>query len=122
MGEPRALTTSTAMFAASWRDSNCTVRADDHRKQKNYQDKDSGNQNGSIHGTRLTRHRGVRLGQPCSNGVGLLLGRMKSSLRDPEADLKLAIFSSCLGIAVLSRPPLSKKTPGVVAVVGVERI
>jgi len=47
---------------------------------------------------------------------------MKSSLRDPEVDLELAIFPSCLGIAVLSRPPLSEKTLGVVAVVGVERI
>ena len=31
MREPRALTASTTMFAASWRDSNCIVKADDHR-------------------------------------------------------------------------------------------
>ena len=56
------------------------------------------------------------------NDAGLLLGRMKSSLRDPEADLELAILPCRLGIAVLSRPPLSEKTPSVVAVVGVRRI
>ena len=117
MREPQALTASTAAFAASW-----TVRADDHKKQKNYQDKGSGNQNRGVPEVCLTRHRGVRLGQPHSNGTGLLLGRMKGSLRDPEADLELAIFPSRLGIAVLSRPLLSKKTPGVVAVVGVGRI
>jgi len=32
MGEPWALTASMAMFTASWRDSNCAVRADDHRR------------------------------------------------------------------------------------------
>jgi len=58
----RALTMSVAAFAASWRDSNCTIRADDHRKQKNYQDKDSGNQNRGILEVCLTRYRGVRLG------------------------------------------------------------
>jgi len=42
---------------------------------------------------------------------------MKSSLRSPEADLELAILPSHLGIAVLSRPPLPKEVPGVVAVV-----
>jgi len=31
MREPRALTASTAVFATSWRDSNCIVKADDHR-------------------------------------------------------------------------------------------
>ena len=29
------------------------------------------------------------------NGAGLLLGLMKSSLRDPEVDLELVIFLSC---------------------------
>jgi len=42
---------------------------------------------------------------------------MKSGLRNPKVDLKLAILLSRLGIAVLSRPPLSEKTPGVIAVV-----
>ena len=101
MRGPRALTVSAAAFTASWRDSNCTVRAGDHRKQKNYQDKDSGNQNRGVSKIRLTHHRGVRLGQPCSNGVGLLLGLMKSSLRDPEVDLELAIFLSCLASSLL---------------------
>ena len=34
MREPRALTASTAAFASSWRDSNCTVRAGNHRNRK----------------------------------------------------------------------------------------
>ena len=34
MREPQALTASTAAFAASWRDSNCTVRAGNHRDKK----------------------------------------------------------------------------------------
>ena len=34
MGEPHALTASVAAFAASWRDSNCTVRASNHRNRK----------------------------------------------------------------------------------------
>ena len=47
---------------------------------------------------------------------------MKSSLRDPKVDLKLAIFSSCLRIMVLGYPPLPEETPGVVAVVGVRGV
>ena len=34
MGESHALTVSVAAFAASWRDSNCTVRASNHRNRK----------------------------------------------------------------------------------------
>ena len=34
MREPRALTTSAATFAASWRDSSCTVRASNHRNRE----------------------------------------------------------------------------------------
>ena len=34
MEEPRALTASTAAFAASWRDSNCAVKADNHENKK----------------------------------------------------------------------------------------
>jgi hypothetical protein len=34
MREPWALTASTAAFAASWRDSNYTVRANDHRNRR----------------------------------------------------------------------------------------
>ena len=47
---------------------------------------------------------------------------MKSSLRDPEADLELAIFPSHLGIAVLRHPPLSEKTPGIIAIVRVRGV
>ena len=34
MREPRALTVSVATFVASWRDSNCTVRAGDHKNRR----------------------------------------------------------------------------------------
>ena len=44
---------------------------------------------------------------------------MKGGLRDPKADLKLAVFVSCLGITVLGYPPLSKETPSVIAIVRV---
>ena len=44
---------------------------------------------------------------------------MKGGLRDPEVDLKLAIFSSCLRIMVLGYPPLLEETPGFVAIVGI---
>ena len=122
MRGPRALSASVAAFTASWRDSNCTVGADDRRKQKNYQDKDSGNQNRSVHGTHLICHRGVRLSQLRSNGTGLLLGRTKGCLEDPVTDLKLAVFPSRLGIMILSHPPLSKEAQGLVAVVRVKGI
>ena len=42
---------------------------------------------------------------------------MKGGLRNPEANLELAILSSHLGVAVLSRPPLSKEALGVVVVI-----
>ena len=108
-----------AAFTASWRDSNCTVRADDHKKQKNYQDKDSGNQNGGIPGIHLTRHHGAGLGQPRPGGTGLFFDGMKGSLRDPETDLKLAILPSHLGVMVLGRPPLSEEASGIITVVRV---
>ena len=44
---------------------------------------------------------------------------MKSDLGNPEVDLELAILSSHLGVAVLSRPPPPKEAPGVIAVVRV---
>ena len=34
MRGPRALTAIVATFAACWRDSNCTVRAGDHRNKR----------------------------------------------------------------------------------------
>ena len=91
---------------------------------RNVNIKNSGSWSKSVHGVHLTYHHGVGFGQPCSNGTGLLFGGMKGCLRYPEMDLKLAIFPSCFGIAVLGRPPLSEKAPGVVAVVrirGVQR-
>ena len=51
------------------------------------------------------------------SSAGLFLGDVKGGLRDPEKDLKLAVFPSCLGITVLGCPPLSEETPGVVAIV-----
>jgi len=47
---------------------------------------------------------------------------MKGGLRNPEANLQLAVLPSHLGIAILSHPPLMKVAPGVVAIVGVRRI
>ena len=79
--------------------------------------KNNGSRSKIIHGVHLTRHHGVGFGQPCPNGIGLLFDGMKGRLRHLETDLKLAIFPSCFGIAVLGRPPLSEKAPGVVAVV-----
>jgi len=48
-----------------------------------YQDKSNENQNRNIHGTYLTCYRGVRLSQPRSNDIGLLLSRIKGYLKDP---------------------------------------
>ena len=81
--------------------------------------KDNGSQSENVHGVHLTRHHGVRFGQPCPNGTGLLFGGMKGRLRDPKMDLKLAVFSSRLGIAVLGCPPLSEEAPGIIAIVRV---
>ena len=89
------------------------------QKQKSYQDKESGSQNKGVLGVYLTRHHGVRLSQPCPSSAGLFLGGVKGYLRDPEADLKLTVFSSCLGITVLGYPPLLEETPGFVAIVGI---
>ena len=47
---------------------------------------------------------------------------MKGGLRDPEADLKLAIFPSCLRITVLGCPPLPEETSGIITVVGIRGI
>ena len=119
IGEPWALTASTAAFAASWRDSNYNVKADNHKNKKTIRMKIMEVRVKSLHGIHLTRHRGVGFSQPRSDGIGLLLGYMKSGLRNPKTDLELAILSSHLGVAVLSRPPLLKEAPGVVAVVRV---
>jgi len=42
---------------------------------------------------------------------------MKSDLRSPEMNLKLAVLSGCLRVAVLGQPPLSEKASGVVAII-----
>jgi len=36
-----------------------------------------------------------------------------------EADLKLIVLSSCLGVTVFGRPPFLEEAPSVVAIVGV---
>ena len=110
---------SAAAFAISWRDSNCAVRADNHKNKKTIKIKIMNIRVKSLHGVHFTHHRGVGFGQPRPDGAGLLLGCIKSGLRNPKADLKLAILSSNLGVAVLSRPPLPKEAPGVVTVVQV---
>ena len=108
---------SMAAFAASWRDSNCAVRADNHKNKNTIKMKIMKVGVKNLHGVHLTRHRGIGFGQPRSDGAGLLLGCMKSGLRNPKVDLKLAILSSHLKVAILSRPPLPKEALGVVAVV-----
>ena len=87
------------------------------KNRRNVNMKNNGSQSKSIHGVHLTHHHGIGFGLQCPNGTGLLFGGMKGCLRYPEMDLKLAIFPSCFGIAVLGRPPLLEKVSGVVAVV-----
>ena len=87
---------STAAFAASWRDSNCAVRANNHKNKNTVKMKIMEVGMKSLHGVHLTHHRGVRFGQPRSDGAGLLLSCMKSGLRNPKADLELAILLSHL--------------------------
>ena len=110
---------STAAFAASWRDSNYVVRADNHKNKKTIKMKIMEVRVKSLHGIHLTCHHGIGFGQPCPDGAGLLLGCMKSGLGNPKADLELAILTSHLRVAVLSHPPLLKEAPGVVAIVRV---
>ena len=90
--------------------------------KRNVNIKNSGSRSKSVHEVHLTHHHGVGFGQPCLNRTGLLFGGMKGRLRDPEMDLKLAVFLSRLGITVLGHPPLSEETSGVIAIVGVRRI
>jgi len=111
-----------AAFAASWRDSNCAVRADNHKNKKTVKVKIMEVRVKSLHGVHLTRHRGIGFGQPRSDGAGLLLSRVKGGLRDPEVSLLLAILPSHLRIAILSHSPLMKVAPDVVAIIGVGRI
>ena len=122
IGEPRALTASTVAFIASWRDSNCAVRADNHKNKKTIKIKIMNIRVKSLHGVHFTHHRGVGFGQPCSDGAGLLFSRVKGGLRDPEANLQLVILPRRLGIAILSHPPLMKAASGIIAIVGVGRI
>ena len=116
------MTTSMAAFAASWRDSNCAVRADNHKNKKMVKMKIMDVRVKSFQGVHLTCHRGVEFGQPRSDSTGLHLSRVKGSLRDPGVNLQLAILPSCLGITILSHPPLMKIALGVVTIVAVERI
>ena len=108
---------STATFTASWRDSNCAVRADNHKNKKTIKMKIMEVGVKSLHGVHLTCHRGIGFSQPCSDDAGLLLGCMKHGLRNPKVDLELAILLSHLGVAVLSHPPLPKEASGIITVV-----
>ena len=56
------------------------------------------------------------------DGTSLLLGRMKSSLRSPETDIKLVVLSGRLEVAVLGRPPLLEEAPGIITVVRIRGI
>jgi hypothetical protein len=82
-----------------------------------YQDKGNRNQNGNVHGAHPTYYYSVRLSQPCSNGVGLLLSRIKGHLEDSQMNLQLAVVLNRLGIAVLGRPPFLEEALGIITVV-----
>ena len=93
-------------------------------KAKDYQDKGSEDDNEGFLGTRLSRHHGVRLNHPCPSGIDFFLYSEEGSLGGLEADLKLTILLSCLGIMVLGSPPLLEEAPGIiigVRVKGVQR-
>ena len=62
MEEPRALTASMAAFAASWRDSNCAVRADNHENKKAVKMKIMEVRVKSLDGIHLTCHHGIGFG------------------------------------------------------------
>ena len=89
------------------------------QEQKDYQDKGSGSQSIGISRIHPTRHHGVRFGQPHPNGASVFFGDVKGCLRNPEADLELAVFLSCLRIAVLGRPPLPKEARGIIVIIPV---
>ena len=116
------MTASTATFAASWRDSNCAVRTDNHENKKTVKMKIMEVRVKSLHDIHLTHHHGVKFGQPCSDGAGLLLSRVKGGLRNPKANFQLAVLPSRLGIVILSHPSLMKVASGVISIVGVRRI
>ena len=110
---------SMATFTASWRDSNCAIRANNHENKKTVKMKIMEVRVKSLHGIHLTRYHGVGFDQLRSDGAGLLLGRMKGGLRNPEVNLQLVILSSRLRIMILGHPPLMKVAPGVVSIIGV---
>ena len=116
------MTVSMAAFAASWRDSNYAVRADNHENKKTVKMKIMEVRVRSLHGIHLTRHHGIGFGQLRLDGAGLLLGCMKGGLRNPEANLQLAVLPSRLGITILGHPPLMKVASDVVSIIGVRRI
>ena len=116
------MTTSMAALAASWRDSNCAIRVDNHENKKTVKMKIMEVGVKSLHGIHLTRHHGIGFGYLRSDGAGLLLSYVKGGLGNPKANLQLVVLPSCLGVTVLSHPPLMKIAPGVVAVVRVRRI
>ena len=76
-----------ATFAASWRDSNCAVRADNHKNKETVKMKIMEIRVKSLHGIHLTRHHGVEFGQSHSDGAGLLISCVKGGLGNPEANL-----------------------------------
>jgi len=53
---------SIAMFAASWRDSNYAVRADNHENKKMVKMKIMEVRVRSLHGIHHTHHHGIRFG------------------------------------------------------------
>ena len=119
MRAPQALTATVATFATSWRDSNCTVRAGDHRNKRAIKIKIVEIKNKCVLGVHLTHHHGVGLSQPRPGGVGFFLSSEEGSLRELEADLKLTVLPSYLEVTVLGHPLFLEEASGVITGVGV---
>ena len=84
MKEPQALTASMVAFVASWRDSNCAVKADNHENKKTVKIKIMEVRTKAFMGFILP---GVGFGQPCLDGAVLLFSSVKGGLGNPEANL-----------------------------------
>ena len=116
------MTATVATFVASWRYSNCTIRAGDHRNKEDIKAKIVEIKIKVFSKSILLATMGVGLGQPPPSSAGLFLDGVKGGFRGPEVDLKLTVFPSCLRIMVPGYPPLPEETPGVIAFVGVRGV
>ena len=77
-----------AAFAASWKDSNCAIRADNHENKKTVKMKIMEVRVKSLHGIHLTHHHGIGFGQSPYDGASLLLSYVKGGLGNLEVNLR----------------------------------